>query len=130
MPTSNAYAGPLDKRVQCQRLRTACLASRVVPLWYSGTQLAGLQEGTSGPDGSITQLRRHEQRRDRHAGRRSAFMCLLFRAFFRLVDQLLQGRVDRFLSGAADPFVTDDSLAIEDIVGRRAGVPSRRDRLT
>ena len=36
--------------------------------------------------------------------------CLLLRVFFRLVDQLLQGRVDRFLSGAADPFVTDDSL--------------------
>ena len=40
------------------------------------------------------------------------------------MEQLLQGRVDHFLSGAADPFVTDDSLAIEDIVRRRAGVGS------
>src|SRR5262245_4387181 len=51
----------------------------------------------------------------------------LLRVVFRFVEQLLQGRVDRFLSGAADPFVTDDSLAIEDIVRRRAGVPLRRD---
>ena len=56
--------------------------------------------------------------------------CRLLRVVYRFVEQLLQGRVDRFLSGAADAFVTDDSLTIEDIVRRRAGVPSRRDRLT
>src|SRR5262245_33128638 len=56
--------------------------------------------------------------------------CRLLRVVFRFVEQLLQGRVDRLLSGAAEPFVTDDSLTIEDIVRRRAGAPSRRDRLT
>ena len=53
--------------------------------------------------------------------------CRLLRVVYRFVEQLLQGRVDRFLSGAADPFVTDDSLAIEDVVRWRASVPLRRD---
>ena len=45
------------------------------------------------------------------------------------MDQLLQGHLDRFLPGATDALVTDDPLAIDDIVRRRAGVPPRRDRL-
>ena len=45
------------------------------------------------------------------------------------MDQLLQGHLDRFLPGAADPLVTDDPLDIDDVVRRRAGVPPRRDRL-
>ncbi len=53
----------------------------------------------------------------------------LLRVVFRLVDQLLQGPVDRFLPGAADPLVTDDPLDIDDIVRRRTGVPPGRDRL-
>src|SRR6516165_6537362 len=56
--------------------------------------------------------------------------CRLLRVVYRFVEQLLQGRVDRFLSRAADPFVTDGSLAIEDIVRWRAGIPSSGDRLT
>src|SRR5262249_19168817 len=52
----------------------------------------------------------------------------LLRVVFRVVDQLLQGPVDRLLPGAADPLVTDDPLDIDDIVRRRAGIPSRRDR--
>ena len=44
------------------------------------------------------------------------------------MDQLFQGRLERFLPGAADPLVTDDPLDIDDIVRRRTGVPLRRDR--
>ena len=54
---------------------------------------------------------------------------LPLRVFFSLVDQLLQGHLDRILPGAADPLVTDDPLDIDDIVRRRTGVPPRRDRL-
>src|SRR6185503_6528083 len=38
----------------------------------------------------------------------------------RLLNQFVQGRVDRLRARVADPFVTDDSLVIEDVVGRCA----------
>ena len=38
----------------------------------------------------------------------------------RLLNQFVQGRVDRLRARVADPFVPDDSLVIEDVVGRCA----------
>src|SRR5262249_548819 len=54
---------------------------------------------------------------------RQALLRNLLRVPLRLLDQLFQGCVDGLLAGAAHPLVADHALGVDDVVGRRGGVP-------